>query len=87
MARGPICQSCGMPLKKTEDFGTNLDDSRNNEYCNFCLKDGRFTDEGITMNQKIEKLAGIGQAKLGMTEEQARDMANGIIPRLKRWKK
>lgn len=87
MARGHVCQSCGMPLKKAGDFGTNLDGSRNNEYCNFCFMDGKFTDEGITMEQKIDKLVEIGKTKLKMTEEQAKAMANEIIPNLKRWKK
>ena len=32
---GPICQSCGMPLQKSEDFGTNPDGSKNQEYCHF----------------------------------------------------
>jgi len=26
--QGPICQSCGMPLRKDEDFGTNQDGSK-----------------------------------------------------------
>jgi hypothetical protein len=87
MSNGPVCQSCGMPLKKEEDFGTNVDGSKNIEFCNFCYMEGRFTDEGITMEEKINKLVGIGKAKLGMTENQAMAMAKGIIPNLKRWKK
>jgi hypothetical protein len=50
-----ICQSCGMPLQKEEDFGTNENGSKNNEFCHFCFQNGRFTDEGITMDEKIEK--------------------------------
>ena len=76
-----------MPLKKDDDLGTNADGGKNNEYCHFCFQDGKFIDEGITMEQKIDKLVDIGKSGLGMTEEQARDMANGIIPNLKRWKK
>ena len=34
-----FCQSCGMPL--TEDLlGTNADESKNEENCIFCYKDG-----------------------------------------------
>ena len=87
MSNGPVRQSCGMPLKKEEGFGTNLDGSKNNEYCNFRFMNGKFTDEGIIMEQKIDKLVEIGKTKLKMTEEHAREMANGIIPNLKRWKK
>lgn len=49
-----ICQSYGMPMQD-KDFGTNANNSKNTEYCHFCFKDGKFTDEGITMQQKIDK--------------------------------
>ena len=81
-----ICQSCGMPMTNKEDFGTNSDGSKNKEYCRFCYKKGKYTDEGITMKQKIEKNIEIAK-KMGMPEEQAKEMANNIIPKLKRWKK
>ena len=41
-----ICQSCGMPPKRNADFGTNRDGNKNKEYCTFCFKKGKFTDEG-----------------------------------------
>ena len=28
-----ICQSCGMPLEKEDDFGTNANGSKSEEYC------------------------------------------------------
>jgi len=81
-----ICQSCGMPMQKNEDFGTNTDRSKNEEYCHFCYKDGTFTDKGITMEEKINKNVEIAR-KMGVPEEKAREMANNIIPKLKRWKR
>ena len=33
-----FCQSCGMPLEKPEDFGTNMNKSRSEDYCHFGLK-------------------------------------------------
>ena len=84
IARG-LCQSCGMPIRKKEEFGTNLYGIKNKEYCHFCFKDGKFTDEGITMEQKIDKLIEIAKTKMNMPEEKAREMANSIIPKLKRW--
>jgi len=74
-------------MKKEGDYGTNHDGSKSKEYCHFCFKSGGFTDEGITMEQKINKWVELGVSQLCMTEKQARDMANGIIPHLKRWKK
>lgn len=79
-----ICQSCGMPMGKPEDFGTNADGSKNKEYCNFCFQKGKFTDEGITMEQKIEKNVQIA-VKMGWPEHNARAMAENTIPKLKRW--
>jgi len=83
--KGPICQSCGMPMQKDEDFGTNADGSKNEEYCHFCYKDGKFAEPDITMEQKIDKVVGIATLQMNMPEAQAREMANNIIPKLKRW--
>ena len=85
--KGPICQSCGMPMQKQEDFGINEDASKNEEYCHFCFKDGRFTDEGITMEQKIDKVVSIAVSQMNMDEALAREMANNTIPNLRRWQK
>ncbi len=85
--RSPICQSCGMPMKKDEDFGTNDDNSFHKEYCHYCFKEGEFTEPDLTLEQEINKVAGIAVEQLGMTEEQAKKMAVEIIPRLKRWVK
>jgi hypothetical protein len=79
-----ICQSCGMPMKRDEDFGTNRDGSLNKEYCKFCYKEGQFTDEGITLEQKIAKNIMIAK-EMGMPEEQARQIAENSIPKLKKW--
>jgi len=85
--QGQICQSCGMPLQKNEDFGTNADGSKNKEYCHFCFQNGHFIDSNITMEQQIGKLVGIAVSQQNMPEGQARKMANEIIPTLKRWRK
>ncbi|MCR4995040.1 MAG: GNAT family N-acetyltransferase [Bacteroidales bacterium] len=37
-----FCRSCGMPLTKNEDCGTNADGSTNYDYCQYCYKDGQF---------------------------------------------
>ena len=81
-----ICQSCGMPMKKEGDFGTGKDGLKNTDYCKFCFQNGKFTDEGITMEGKIEKNVEIAK-KMGFPERQARSMAEDIIPNLRRWKK
>ena len=82
----PRCQSCGMPMTKDSDHGTDEDGTKNMEYCAFCYRNGDFTDEGITLEQKMEKNAQIA-VKMGLPEEKAREMARNVIPTLKRWKK
>ena len=81
-----ICQSCAMPLEKTDNLGTNKDKSKNYEYCKFCFHTGQFTDEGISLEQKIEKNISIAK-QMGIKEEDAKQMAENILPKLKRWQK
>jgi hypothetical protein len=54
--QGPFCQSCGMPMVKPEDFGSNADGS-------FCFQKGKFTEPNLTMEQMIDKVADV-KAKL-----------------------
>jgi hypothetical protein len=80
-----ICQSCGMPMEKPEDFGTNLDGSSSEEYCRYCYASGKFTDEGITMEEKVAKNIEIAVG-LGMSEDEAKILAEKTIPTLGRWR-
>ena len=81
----PSCQSCGMPMEKPEDFGTGAEGLRVDDYCHFCFKDSRFTEPHISMEQMIDKIAGMAPL-MRMTEAKAREMAKTFIPRLKRWR-
>ena len=36
-----FCQSCAMPMTD-EQFGTNADGSKNEDYCIYCFKDGEL---------------------------------------------
>lgn len=81
-----ICQSCGMPMQKDDDFGTNADGTKSGDYCHFCFRDGGFTDEGITMEQKIDKLVEIAVSQMQIPKEKARAMAEEILPKLGRWR-
>lgn len=82
--KGPFCQSCGMPMEKTEFFGTNADGNKSSAYCNFCYKNGAFTESNITMDEMINKVISFAK-KMNMSEEIASQMAKTFIPRLKRW--
>lgn len=80
----PICQSCAMPMGTDEDRGTEADGTKSMEYCNFCYQNGVFTDEGITLEEKIEKNVELAKA-MGIPENEAREIAKNEIPPLKRW--
>jgi hypothetical protein len=75
-----------MPLQKEEDFGTNASGSKSEEYCFHCFQNGKFLDEGITLEEKISKNVKFA-VQMGMSENEARKMASEVLPKLKRWKK
>ena len=79
-----ICQSCGMPIKLSEQLGTNKDGSINNDYCKYCYKDGEFIDK-VTMEEYIEMCSKYGE-QAGMTNEEMREFCKKLFPTLKRWK-
>jgi len=86
-----FCQSCGMPLTRKEDCGTNADGSTNFEYCVYCYKDGKFTQD-FTMDQMIEFCSQFvdevnKNMPQPMTKEQYVQMMRGYFPMLKRWRK
>lgn len=81
-----MCQSCGMPMKIDSDFGTNSDNSKNEEYCTYCYKKGAFTNPAVSMDQMITGCVGM-MVKFGTPEVQAKEQMQKLIPTLKRWKK
>lgn len=48
-----ICQSCGMPITKVDDIALDTDGKHNFDYCQYCMKDGKFIDD-VDMNTYIE---------------------------------
>ena len=85
-----FCQSCGMPL--TEDvLGTNADGSKNEDYCMYCYKDGKFLQD-CTMEEMIELCAQFVNAvneglEKPITKEEYIGMMKSYFPQLKRWRK
>jgi len=74
-----------MPLEKDEDFGTNADGSKNQEYCVYCYKSGEFKSPDITMEAMLNKIENIMKQR-GMAEDII-IKTKQTIPQLKRWKK
>ena len=85
-----FCQSCGMPL--TDDvLGTNADGSKNEDYCMYCYKDGKFLQD-CTMEEMFEHCAQfVNSVNEGLekpiTKEEYKQMMQGFFPMLKRWRK
>ncbi len=86
---GKFCQSCGMPLNANEDFGTNSDQSLNEDYCKYCYQNGAFTQD-VTMDEMIghcvqflEEFNKDSQQKF--TKEEAIAQMKAYFPTLKRW--
>jgi len=82
--QGPFCQSCAMPMLKPDDFGTNAEGSKNEEYCYYCFQKATFTEPNITMEEMIEKCSAI-MKQMNIPETQI-DQTKQCIPMLKRWR-
>ena len=85
-----FCQSCGMPLTKNEDCGTNADGSICFDYCKYCYQDGKFL-QNCTMDEMIEHCAQFvdevnKNLPQPMTREEYVKMMRSFFPMLKRWK-
>jgi general stress protein 26 len=84
-----FCQSCGMPLTE-EVLGTNADGSKNEDYCMYCYKDGKFLQD-CTMDEMIEHCAQFVNAvneglEKPITKEEYIGMMKTYFPQLKRWR-
>lgn len=80
-----VCQSCSMPIDRDEIIGTNADGSKNNDYCIYCYKGGKFTDNLSTLEEYTEFSLQFAE-QVGMTKEEMREHCNKVLPTLKRWK-
>ena len=85
-----FCQSCGMPLTRKEDCGTNADGTTSFDYCRYCYQNGAFLQD-VTMDGMIEHCAQFvdevnKQLPQPLTREQYKQMMYGFFPMLKRWR-
>lgn len=84
-----FCQSCGMPLNNSNK-GTNADGNPNEDYCIYCYKEGKFTQD-FNMSQMIEFCTQFTdqinkEAGWNLTPQQAKEQMRQFFPTLKRWK-
>ena len=83
-----FCQSCGMPLTE-ELLGTNADGSKNENYCIYCYKDGKFLQD-CTMDEMIEHCSQfVDEVNKSLpqpiTREEYKEQMRKYFPYLKRW--
>lgn len=80
-----ICQSCGMPMSKDTDFGTDKDGNRQGEFCHYCFQAGQFTNPNLTLEEQIIKQAHMAMSRQAISENDAYAQARKVLPNLKRW--
>jgi hypothetical protein len=81
----PICQSCGMPIERSEWFGTYADGRKSVEYCQFCFQGGEWTEPDATMEDMVGKVALEIAKNQNLTDEKAERIARELMGTLKRW--
>lgn len=86
------CQSCGMPLNlaKIEYLGTLSDQTSSDEYCYYCLKDGKYIVD-YTMEQMLEVWIKYTDkyneyANTCYQPQELRSLLTERMPNLKRWR-
>lgn len=89
MVNEHICQSCGMPMAATKHFGTNSDNSLNEDYCCFCFQNGQFThtmDLDQTIESSVSYMDGTEMVDgRSLTKSEAALKMKINLPKLKRW--
>lgn len=86
------CQSCGMPLgiEGISEYGTNSDNTLNQEFCACCLKSGQylfdFSKEYLIYLWGLFPDAYNQIAGTNYTSEELRDVLFDRLSQLKRWK-
>ena len=84
--RGPICQSCGMPMNESSLQGVEADGSKCDKYCMYCYTDGKYTQPDATLEQMIAISAkGWSDQDPTISYDQAKTQMENVLPNLERW--
>lgn len=79
-----ICQSCGMPMAKETDYGTQADGSPSKEYCVYCMEKGAFKAD-CTMEEMIDFCLDNSPEQF-TDREKSKQMMQEFFPTLARWR-
>jgi hypothetical protein len=76
-----------MPLDPAfGNLGTERDGSSSAEFCSLCYREGAFTMPALTVGEMIEMSIANMTDDLGMPFDRAQELADGVIPSLRRWR-
>ncbi|MDP6422548.1 MAG: hypothetical protein FI707_11540 [SAR202 cluster bacterium] len=81
----PVCQSCAMPMTKTEEHGTQADGSVHDEYCTYCYQKGAFVTPDQTMESMADFISSMIPAEAIPEGSDAAATARQTLAGLKRW--
>lgn len=79
------CESCGYPLRRPPDHGTEADGSPSGIFCSVCYQNGAFVHDTVDVAEFLTKAApdiakfrggSVGKIKLTLKKE---------LPKLPRW--
>ncbi len=82
---GPQCESCTMPLKGPDSYGTEEGGAASKEYCKECYRDGLFVEPMLTLMEMKQRSQG-KLIEMGVPSQFATVMAKDIH-KLKRWRR
>lgn len=72
-----------MPLDRPEELGTEEDHSKSTIYCIHCYRDGRFTDETMTLERMRDRVR--AQLEMAHAGQDVIREAIDRLPQLSRW--
>ncbi len=81
-----FCQSCGMPLKKGANSGTEKDGSKSLDYCYKCYENGKFIGEDATLEAMREIVLNHMKKEMKIPRFIGK-ILTANMKNLKRWKK
>lgn len=68
------------------NLGTEPDGSPSLDFCSLCYRHGGFTMPALTVEEMIEMSIANMTDDLGMPSDRAEELANRVIPTLRRWR-
>jgi hypothetical protein len=86
MPKGPFCQSCGLALDAQNLLGTDAAGKRVDEFCIYCYHRGVFSEPAVSCDEMIARVADLLVKERHLSVTQARDVAEELVPHLKRWR-